>query len=594
MFSMTNDAANAVQGLNAPDNEKGADREPRALNESPPQDFYGYSLDNGIEQPCEDYPWSESELEDLEPAPSSGMSGGKLFDCEAEIAKVDAKHGIKARPSIQIRAGELHDAATFAEQALRAADTPFYARGDELVRPVIMEVPASSGRNVKAPSLIAVTEPMMIDHLSRAAEFFKFDARLTSLKPIDPPKAVAATVISRAGEWAFPHLAGIVTSPILRPDGSILSNPGYDPATQLLLVDPPAMPDIPEAPTRGNAAQALALLNSLLSEFPFVDNPSRSVALSGLITPVVRAAMPVAPLHAAGAPVAGSGKTFLWDCAAAIATGDRAPVFAAGRTEEETEKRLNSALLAGRAVVMIDNVNGELGGDFVCQAIERPLLSVRALGASRIYQIANKATLFATGNNIALAGDMTRRVLLASLDPKDERPELRPFNGNPLTRILADRGRYVAAALTVVRAYLVAGCPDMCSPLASFEDWSRLVRSALVWLGEADPCDTMEAARDGDPVLGQLGQLLSAWHGAAGVAKKTASGIEQLAPLRDDNPLRVALMEVAENRRGDGVDTRRLGQYLKRHKGRIVNGFRLASETDAHSKQQVWQIEVCG
>jgi putative DNA primase/helicase len=82
------------------------------------------------------------------------------------------------------------------------------------------------------------------------------------------------------------------------------------------------------------------LLEGLLKEFPFADKASLSVALSCLITPVVRAAFPVAPMHVACAPTAGTGKSFLFDIAAAIAIGHRCPVMAAGRNEEETEKRL--------------------------------------------------------------------------------------------------------------------------------------------------------------------------------------------------------------------------------------------------------------
>ncbi|MFD2135068.1 hypothetical protein ACFSLT_07185 [Novosphingobium resinovorum] len=163
----------------------------------------------------------------------------------------------------------------------------------------------------------------------------------------DPPRPVAATILSRDGEWQFPRL-GVITTPTLRPDGTILSTPGYDAQTQLLLMDPPRLPAIPEQPTRADALKALAFLNALLDEFPFVDEASRSVALSGLITPVVRGAMQVAPMHVTSAPVAGSGKSYIIDLAAAISIGQRAPVMAAGRDEAETEKRLVSALLGGR------------------------------------------------------------------------------------------------------------------------------------------------------------------------------------------------------------------------------------------------------
>ena len=269
------------------------------------------------------------------------------------------------------------------------------------------------------------------------------------------------TVLSRFGEWTFQPVAGVITTPTLRPDRTILDTVGYDPATRLILMEPPQMPAIPEMPTQEDAKRALALVDELLDEFPFVDDASRNVALSALITPIVRGAFQVAPMHIARAPSAGSGKSFLLDVAADIGICQPCPVMAAGRTEEETEKRLSAALLAGQPFIAIDNVNGELGGDALCQAIERPIVEIRTFGKSeRVRVEARSTTFFATGNNLVLRGDMTRRTHLVTLDAQTERPELRQFQGDPVGNVVADRGKYVSACLTIVRAYIVAGKPD--------------------------------------------------------------------------------------------------------------------------------------
>jgi putative DNA primase/helicase len=269
-------------------------------------------------------------------------------------------------------------------------------------------------------------------------------------------------------------------------------------------MNPPGLPPIAARPTKADAAAALDLLDGLLDDFPFVDDASRSAALAGLITPVVRGAMQAAPALIARAPVPGSGKSYLIDLCSVLATGEMAPVISPGKNDDETEKRLGAVLQDGRAIIAIDNVNGELGGDLLCQIIERPVVSVRVLGMSKMPKIPNRATVYATGNNIQIVGDLIRRVILCSLDPKMERPEQRTFSGKPHERILRDRGLYVAAALTISLAYAVAGFPGELDELASFEDWSNCVRSPLVWLGRADPLDTMEKARGEDPVTSSL------------------------------------------------------------------------------------------
>jgi len=65
------------------------------------------------------------------------------------------------------------------------------------------------------------------------AEYEKYDARSEDWVRINPPAHVAQILLSRQGKWRFPAIAGIITTPTLRPDGSLLAAPGYDPATKV-------------------------------------------------------------------------------------------------------------------------------------------------------------------------------------------------------------------------------------------------------------------------------------------------------------------------------------------------------------------------
>jgi hypothetical protein len=512
-----------------------------------------------------------------------------------DAAPQGAERGADQKPSIQLVAGKLHTIADAAEQALIDAGLPIYVHGEQLQRPVVDEVEASRGRRTHVARFASVNADTMRDLLSRAVNWLKYNERKKSWTPADPPRDIALTILNRAGEWRFLPAAGVISTPTLRPDGSILDTPGYDPATRLILMHPPAMPDIPAAPNMDDAKGALVLLDNLLAEFPFVDEASHSVALSELITPVVRGAMPVAPLHANRAPVAGTGKSHLVDIASAIVNGQPCPVISAGADEFELEKRLGAAMLRGQSMISIDNLNGELRGDFLCQMIERPIIKVRPLGVSNLVHIESKARLYATGNNIVLVGDVVRRVLLCSLDPEMERPELRTFRQNPLERVLIDRGRYIAAALVIVRAYLAAGCPGELPPLASFGDWSRLVRSPLVWLGRTDPVDTMETAREEDPELDSIRRIYQTWHDSLGVTPYTAGKIIEIAEDKDYNSQKPtypefhdALMDVAWS--AGSLSAKKLARWLKRYQNRIVGDLQLASQYDGHAKVHCWRV----
>ena len=285
-------------------------------------------------------------------------------------------------PVIRVVAGKMPLATDKAERALLDAGTPIFRRAGMLVRPVIDQIPAADGKMTIATRLRPMCVPSMRDCLAQIATFQRFDGRRKAWTDIDPPEDLAKTLLVRDGQWRLPSIAGIITTPTLRPDGSLLTEAGYDAATQLYLAPDGAfrLPPIPERPTRADAEAALQLLKDLLAGFPVLGEVDRAVALSGIITAVVRGALPTAPLYAIRSPTPGTGKSLLVDVAATIATGRICPVIAAGRTEDETEKRLGALLLAGDPIISLDNVNGELRGDTLCQMTERPVVRVRILG----------------------------------------------------------------------------------------------------------------------------------------------------------------------------------------------------------------------
>jgi len=498
------------------------------------------------------------------------------------------------KPVIEVRPSEFDQIATEAENALIAAKIPIYQRGG-LVTPVITEATASGGHKISVARLASLTPPGLLDFLCRAARFEKYAVAKGRYVGANPPDVLPKIILSREGEWRFPSLSGIITAPTLRPDGSLLAEAGYDPETHLLLIKPPTMPTIADVPTIYDAQAALAKLNGLLRDFPFADDASHAVALSALISPVVRGAMPVVPLHAVTAPTSGSGKSYLMDLVSALITGDRAPVLSVADKIEETDKRLTGAVLDGRPIVVLDNVNGELYSDSLCQAVERPRVTVRPLGTSNLITIETRATFFATGNNLRMVSDLARRTLICTIDPALERPELRTFNGDPFKTILANRGEYLAAALTVVRAYVAAGQPGKVPPLGSFEAWSDLVRSALIWLGCADPVTTQDCARADDPTITELSQLLGEWYSAAGSVSHTVKEIlDKAAPGNMLHAgLRDAIIVVAGDGR-EGIVPVRLGNYLAKNKGRILAGLRLAGDYDRKRKQKIWRVVPVG
>jgi putative DNA primase/helicase len=489
-----------------------------------------------------------------------------------------------ANPEITVTAGERHKAADEGIAALHAAGAEFYQRDRMLVRVCDIKARSTSGDVILVPGIANVTPATLERSLGQVANWQRFDAKKGHMLRIDPPRLVISQILDMVGEWPFPAIAGVIGCPTLRQDGSLLVARGFDPATGLVLRSTVAMPPIPTSPTRGDAEKAVTLLAGLLREFPFANDASRAVALSMILTPVLRAAMAVAPMHLVTAPQPGSGKSYLADTASMIATGERVAAVAVAPNPEETEKRLVGSVLAGSPVIGIDNCRDTLEGDFLCQLTERPLLQVRALGASDMLRIANTFTTFANGNNVAVADDLVRRTICSELDANVENPEGRTFQGDPLRDAHGDRGRYVAACLTIALAYLEAGKPGRLPPLPSFEGWSDTVRSPLVWLCFADPVETMAKSRAVDPVRQARALVFEAWYRDLQTAAHTAPEIIDLAEGRysyngsPERPgLHAALVEIAQKRGAPAgqIDARRLGRWLTKQENTIAGGFKL-------------------
>lgn len=503
-------------------------------------------------------------------------------------------------PCIRVMSGLRHVAADDGMHAMRTARVPFYQRDRMMVRAAPSKAKTADGNIVEVPGLMAVTHPVLARALGTSAVWERVNAKGEAIR-IDPPKEVVEQIAALSGYWPFPPVTGVIGTPTMRPDGSILSDAGYDDATGLVLVAPPAMPPIPERPTRDDALAALEHLDGLLTEFPFADDASRSAALSMLLSPVLRGALGSAvPMHVVAAPAAGSGKSYLQDVASVLATGERCAVINVAPDPGETEKRLIGAALAGFPIIALDNCNGVLTGDFLAQVTERPILQLRPLGTSSVVRVTNVFTVFCNGNNIAVAADLVRRTIMCRLDANMEAPEMREFQYDPVASILEDRGKYVWDCLVIARAFHCAETVDKKPKLASFEKWSDLVRCALVWLGREDPVSNNASVKAEDPSREARVAIFSEWAAVLGTGKgHTTKEIIDEAQLFNSKSggylfsgFRDALLSVAKAKQSDTIDGKRLGWWLHSTAKVITGDYKLIVDRTVESKPKWGLAEV--
>jgi len=185
----------------------------------------------------------------------------------------------------------------------------------------------------KGLMLATVQEPtlyeMMVDHVA----FVTFD-RSRNIVGMVPPRALARDFMAAKHHWRFDVLSGLIQAPTLRADGTVLQDHGYDKKSGLYLdTSGVEFPKIPENPTKEEAKAALAVLKEPFAEFPFVKviedfdetSPSLSVALSAVLTGLIRRFAARSALHGFDASEAGSGKGLAANTVSIIVTGHEVP-----------------------------------------------------------------------------------------------------------------------------------------------------------------------------------------------------------------------------------------------------------------------------
>lgn len=429
-----------------------------------------------------------------------GVGGKKLVGRARKWLPAPAKQG--ATGGIIYLGADLYRVVNEAF-ALLPNDSELYQRDGRLVRVVrVAEAEVEKEKDDDKTPKMAVGTPQIRElgfaalkvRLTGVISFQKFSATAEGWVPTTPPEDVTAAI----REWGeYPGIrpvSGVIETPSMRPDGSPIMEPGYDASTGYIYVPQREFPSVLDHPTRDDAKRALATLLEPFVDFPFKSDAAKHVPVAALLTLVCRPAICGAvPGFIFDATTKGSGKGLCASAVTALAHGRPAAVMTwpEGR-DDETEKILGGYAIKAASVILWDNVTGVFGGaslDKVLTAVDR--VELRVLGQTNVPSLSWRAVTLATGNNVTLGADTTRRVLVARLEPLMEHPEERTnftIKGDLIEWCVKQHPRMVTAALTLVRAFVLAGKPKRMGATGwgSFDVWRELIGEAIVWAGGAD------------------------------------------------------------------------------------------------------------
>ncbi len=417
-----------------------------------------------------------------------------------------------------------------------------------------------------------------------------------------PDPGTMAATMSRADRFA--QLDRISHAPFVRPDGTIVTEPGYDEATRTLLLPAEVFAglEVPEDPTPEEVLAARTLiLDEWLGDFPFDSETDQANVLGLLVTPAIRGMVPKVPLAVLDGLQMGVGKNLLADSILTVYTGSAAEPMNWVSEPDELRKQITAAFRTGAEFFVFDEAH-TLEGAALAQALTAETWQDRILGVSTMANFPNVITWMSLGNNVQVRGDLTRRVYRIALrpryaNPQDRKAETFRHPGQSGLDLLSwtrkHRAELMTAILTLVRSWFAKGAPRPKRGVSfgSFEVWERITGGIVEAAGLTGFLDNLKVWRsesdfDTQYWAGHLGWLRGEFGDepfrTAQVREKALQDpAGYLAPPKLDDP-------------ADKGYGKALGEAYSRLRGRRYEGLWIERNGFAHGHVSQWSVFETG
>lgn len=399
------------------------------------------------------------------------------------------------------------------------------------------------------------------------------------------------TLLARKeSDWrGVPVLRGIVTTPVLRPDGTLLQTPGFDPTTGLYYFRRIELPTIPERPDAEAIAWAAKFISLVLCDFPFKAPSDRAQYIGALCSPLIRHYAPgPTPALVISASAPGSGKSLLTEIF------DR--LYSVGEltwtdSDAELRKSITSKLIeGGEPVVTFDNFpnGGTIKSPVLAQLLTAKTWGDRKLGTNSTVKVPNDALWIINGNNLRTGADQARRTLWCRLDPPYANPELRDnFTMGDLGIWLKDPEHVadlLGALLVLVTAWAQAGAPKSPVRMGGYSHWASVTGGLLAHAGvDGWLADREETMIRMDREASAWATFYEAWEH---VFKDRRVAVRELllsAELTDAIPR-------DDDRQTDLPTPQKLGKMLEARDRRFYGKHQAVSYWDSHAKRNLWEV----
>ena len=503
-------------------------------------------------------------------------------------------------PQIDCGGGHGPEVIRGVQDALCAGQIPFtyVADGRVVAVEAVAGSPDADGSR-PLPMRVTALEPALLKSmLARFTFTFRWVPKGKSMEQVEmsPEAGLLASALAPSSWPGLRPLTGVIGAPVLRRDGTLLTEPGYDQATGLYLASRVHLPEIPERPSPSDVTWARDLVfRQVLGDFCWCGPADKANFAAMLITQVIRPRLtgsPV-PFFPVTATDQASGKTLLAAICGAL-FGQAKIIWT--DDDEELRKQLTTVMRSQEGVITFDNLPP---GTAIRSGVLAKLLTDRTwgdrlLGGNVLAKFANDRLWSATGNNIRLGGDMRSRSVLTGLDPAMPYPERRTgFVIRDLESWISGAGNQrdlMIALLVLVADWAAAGCPEAdVVPMRQFTTWARtaggfLARHTDGWLPGWAFLANAGAVEEADDDDADWAQFLARWTGILGPA---AVSSEQVLATGWDNRWGGTF---PTGKGGAGLSVKALGKRLGGVKGGYHGEFVLRGWQD-RTRLWWWWIE---
>lgn len=423
------------------------------------------------------------------------------------------------------------------------------------------------------------------------------DREETYEEEVMPSKSVLEAVLARKDWPGLAPLHKVISTPVLRPDGTLLQTPGYDAATGYYLAGRIEYGEIPEDPTAAEVAEAREfLLKRFLRDFPWVSLADRANYLALLATPILRPmTRALSPFGVVDATMPGSGKTILTSCVG-LMVGQR--VLNWTDSEEELRKSITTVLGDPGGVVVWDNlVEGTvIDSAVLARLVTEHMWADRRLGTNSAFSAENDRLWLATGNNLRTGGDMASRSVWVRLDPDCPHPEERTGFSIPNldTWILdpANQAVVLRHLLILILDWTRAGAPRAYEvpAMRQFTTWAQTLGGFLRHHEVTGFLDNLNDARELDDDHAEWRAFLLQWNRVYGDRHVGGAELRRSAEPEPGMPDRWD-GTFPTTTSGKSLSVKSLGRRLTGQAGRWRGDIVLRCEIDPVTNCKAYWIE---